>query len=50
MSAIIDKRNVLNYPNMKSWLGAGTYGIVFGTYSDKNEPIAVKIARVTDSG
>ena len=53
MSANLDKGNVLNHQNVKSWLGAGTYGIEGdgGVMSaDKNESIAVKIARVTLSG
>ena len=40
----MEKGNVLNYKGVKSWVGQGTYGFVFGTY-DKNESIAVKIAR-----
>ena len=46
MAVDIAVGNVVAYTNVKSWIGAGRCGIVFGTYSDASESIAVKMVRI----
>ena len=47
MAVDIAVGNAFTYTNVKYWLEAGAYGIVFGTYSDSNDAIAVKMAKIS---